>query len=37
VRPLAQIRRVDAPLQALVRRMESTVELLRGAGFDARE
>jgi hypothetical protein len=36
VRPLAEIRRVDAPLSAVTPLMEGTVELLRSKGFDVR-
>src|SRR5262249_28919629 len=34
VRPLAQIRRVDAPLPKLALCMQSTVQLLRSKGFE---
>jgi iron(III) transport system substrate-binding protein len=37
VRPLARIRRIDAPLDRLVSEMESTVEFLSSAGFDVRK
>ena len=36
VRPLSEIRRVDAPLSTVTPLMESTVELLRAKGFDVR-
>jgi iron(III) transport system substrate-binding protein len=34
VRPLDEIRRLDAPLSAVLERLPDTVELLRGAGFE---
>ncbi len=37
VRPLTQIRRIDAPLEEIVHEMNSTVELLRRKGFDVKE
>jgi iron(III) transport system substrate-binding protein len=37
VRPLAEIRRLDAPLPKVAALMESTVTLLRDKGFDVRD
>ena len=37
VRPLAQIKRLDAPLSKVATLMESTVTLLRDKGFDVKD